>query len=396
MTITKAIGFANPPSNTGSNNFSPLESESFKVESLPFTQLSTQKPKPKFTSCLDWVQGMLTLTQSQFEFLLGELSNIFKDTFGENRGAFREGKQFQCHRVSDRQGKIFWNLADVDGDRQYDVLIWLPAKFLRGCSDLYLLRRFIWYLCELGFRPTRLDAAIDDFTKSLTWSQIDEAYKAGNAHGFKNIDPRFPMHRGIYGGFSYPMGSPSSDKISVLYDKSIESRGEIDAHRLESRFKDGWAKGAWQLITQAAHASQTDESFHKTLVNLTCSAIDFYEVIDKEKVELTWWADWKKMVKAEGISINCGRTKSSIESTMNWHKQGGVSRTLATVEQFCSRTGADFAEYINDLLEYGRTKIRSVHLNQVDAAMKQLEKITDNMMGFYYEKFGEYPIGMEL
>lgn len=373
MTIT-SLGFSTPLSNTGSL-FSPLAvPENIGSQNYPFAKLSTQKTKPdqKFTSRLDWLQGLLTISSSEFDFVVGEMSNVFKDTFGDDKGYFFEGKAFQHHRISDRGSMIFWNVLET-GDR--DVLIMLPAKFLSGCQDLYLLRRFIQFLSGLAFRASRLDSAIDDFTKSIDWKLFDDAYDAGFAHGFINTHFEKDKKRRIASGWSYYLGDMSSDKYLINYDKNAESGGEIDANRLEARFKRKWAKSAWIILVDAC---QSDKDFHKALVNLTCATVDFYEQKIKdgtetviEKVPLQWWVDFKNLVKAEGIAISSGRTKTSIEQTIEW-VENQVETSLAMVENFLERTSDNFCEWLMDRVQSGRRKLKSIHLNKIDSGLLQL------------------------
>ena len=341
-------GFATPLSNTGSFLESPSNTKDTPLENFPFAKLSTQKLKheQKFTSRLDWLQGLLTNTELQFDFVVSELSNVFKDTFGEDKGYFFEGKAFQHHRISDRGAMIFWNILE-SGDR--DILIMLPAKFLAGCSDLYLLRRFIVFLSELGFRASRVDSAIDDFTKSIHWRLFDDAYDSGFAHGFINTHFERDKKRRVACGWSYYLGDLSSDRYLVNYDKSAESDGEIDANRLEARFKRKWAKSAFKILVDAC---ASDKDFHQSLVELVCGTIDFYEERVKEgtvsvieKIPLQWWVDFKELVKAEGITITSGRTKTSIENTLDWF-ENQVEASLAMVENFLDKTTENFCEFL--------------------------------------------------
>ncbi len=362
-------GFATPLSNTGSFLNPPLNPENF-----PFAKLSCLNPKPKqkFISRLDWLQGLLTNSAEQFDFVVGELSNVFKDTFGEDQGYFFEGKAFQHHRISDRGAMVFWNILE-NGDR--DILIMLPAKFLAGCSDVYLLRRFILFLSELEFRASRVDSAIDDFTKSIHWRLFDDAYDSGYAHGFVNTHFERDKKRRVASGWSYYLGDLSSDRYLINYDKSAESDGEIDANRLEARFRRKWAKSSFKILVDSCNS---DKDFHQALVELTCSTVDFYEERVKEgttsvieKIPLQWWVDFKNLVGAEGITITSGRTKTSIENTLDWF-ENQVEASLAMVENFLDKTTDNFCEWLMDRVESGRRKLKNLHLNKVDSALFQL------------------------
>jgi len=347
MTISKkSLGFATPTSNTGSFSQNP-------------------KNNPKFSSRLDWLQGVLKVPVSAFPTFCQTLSSLFRDTFAPDSGYWFCGRSFDHHRISDRQARIAWNCIP---DYDCDVFLMLPAKFLAGVDSVSLLQKFLRDLTQYRFKPTRIDLAIDDYTKSLSWHHFDDAFDAGYAHGFQDVDPHQPKSKRKDCGFTYYMGSRSSDKFHRFYDKSVESNGEIDAFRLEGQYKDGWAKSIFQCLLSASD----DVEFHQRIVDCICSPIDFYQVNeDGEKIFLDWWVSFKELVKAGSASINCGRLKMSIEDSINW-VETTVETTLANIESFMDRIGGDFAEWLNNRLESGRKRLRSVHQNKIDAALAAL------------------------
>ena len=355
-----------------------------------------------FSSRIDWVQGVLKLTSPQLDTLIGEISNIFKDTFAADGGYLFSGRSFQHHRVSDRGCRIGWNILICDrddnsddslrhhlGDRNIDCWIMIPAKLLNGCETTFSLRRFLTMLDNWSFKPTRIDLAIDDYTKSLTWQNFDDARRAGKAYGFKKSRIVSSFGDALGDGFTYYMGSTGSDKLFRFYDKNVESLGETDAYRLEGQFRDDWCKSVWRCLL----TSDTDRKFHETIVNCVCTPIDFYDDSTGEKISLDWWSNFKQSVKAKGINLVCGRVVTSLEKSMEWVEKQ-VETTLAMIEDFCDRSTTDFADWFNKRIESGRSRLRSVHKNRVDSASKVLSELSDGVK-FYYEKFGDYPLGME-
>jgi DNA relaxase NicK len=348
-------------------------------------------------SKVDWLQGLVAVTSSGLDTLIGELSAVFKDTFADDQGYCFAGRAFEHHRVSDRGCRIAWNIKipnDGDSDRHYldekiiDCWFMIPAKFLNGCDNTFQFRNFLCFLGDLGFKPSRIDLAIDDYTKSLAWQSFDDARKAGYARGF--IKARLTSSFGdkLGDGFTYYMGSTGSDKLYRFYDKFVESNGEIDAYRLEGQYRDDWCKSIWALLVQSA--SDSDQDFHRTIVNCVCSPINF---VDENDVPLQWWSDFKHSVKFEGINLTCGRVKTSIQKSIDWVEKS-VETSLAMIEDFCDRTTTDFGEWLTKRLESGRSRLRSVHKNRVNSACKVLSEVSSGL-NFYYEKFGEYPIGID-
>lgn len=327
-----------------------------------------------FSSKLDWLQGVVRLTSSGLATLIGEISNIFKDTFASDAGYLFTGRSFEHHRISDRGGRVAWNIDSCDhddnqhhlGDRNIDCWLMLPAKLINGCASTFELRKFILMLSGFEFKPTRIDLALDDYTKSLTWQNFDDARKAGQAYGFKKGRLTSSFGDALGDGFTYYMGSSASDKLYRFYDKNVESNGETDSYRLEGQYRDDWCKSVWACLL----ASDTDKKFHQTIVNCVCDPINFYDVDDDsgEKILLQWWSDFKESVKFQGVNLSCGRVKPTIKDSIEWIELQ-VETTLANIESFMDRIGDDFASWLNARLESGRERLRSSHLNKIDSAL---------------------------
>lgn len=338
MSITKAVGFATPLSNTGSL--------CKKVESR-----------------VDWLQGVCTMPQTGLHPFIDGLGAVFRDSFGCDRGLKFCGRTFQHHVVSDRGCRVYYNFLEND---LVEILIALPAKFLAGVHSIDMFRLFLKDLASYQFRATRIDLAIDDYTKSLSVQQFREAKDLGLQHGYKS-------HRTIYEdsidkGFTHYMGSPSGDKYYRFYDKSVESGGEIDAFRLEGEFKDGYAKSVFQQLLKAPN----DSSFHQEIIDATLTPLDFYSMDEnREKIFLEWWLAFKKLCNAGKSAVNSGRIKTSIDKTMEWI-ENQVEAPLANLERYLDRVGDDFCSWLNARLESGRRKLTPEHHNRIRSALAVL------------------------
>jgi hypothetical protein len=318
-----------------------------------------------FTSRVDWLQGTAKISPVKFELLFTHLTEIFSDTFAPDAGYMFSGRKFDHHRVSDRHSRVAWNILE-NGD--IDFWLMLPAKFLVGCSQVATFRHFLQILDNFSFKLTRIDLAIDDFTKSLTWQHFDLAYDSGTSHGFRECGLTTSKKEKKQNGFTFYMGSKRSEKLYRFYDKSIESGGEIDAYRLEAQFRDEWCRSIWSILL----AANTDKEFHRAIVNCVCSPIDFYQEVLQEdntvkKVPLQWWADFKKLVKSDGIFLSCGRVKTSIDSTMQWVEKQ-VETSLAMIEEYMNTTSDSFFDWFMARLASGKRRLTSIHVNRVQSA----------------------------
>jgi DNA relaxase NicK len=302
------------------------------------------------------------MPQTAVQPFIEAVGALFRDSFSPDAGSFYFGREFKHHRVSDRYGKIFWNFLSND---DAEVLICFPAKFLAGVHGVALFRQFFRDLVDYDFRATRIDLALDDFTKSLNWKQFDDAFDNGFAHGFQQVDFRAPKSKIKDCGFTYYMGSTGSDKYYRFYDKSTESCGELDAYRLEAQFKDGWAKSVFTNLVSC----QTNKEFHQEIVDAVCTPIDFYYTNeDKERISLDWWQNFKDMCSAGISSINSGRIKPTIENSLDWIEKQ-VETTLANIQNYMDRIGDDYFAWLMARIESGRHKLSRVHQNKIDAAL---------------------------
>ena len=366
--MNTSYGFGQTPSsNTGSNS-QTLVKDSPSTTPLVFPFDVITKPKPKFSVCVDWLQGVACTSPAKFDFVIGEIGNIFKDCFGVEDKPFFSGRKFTHSRRSPKGSIIAWNHVDND-IRRGDIDWWLclPATMLRGC-DVGLLRRFLKFLFDMDFNCTRIDLAIDDYTKSIEKDVFIQACDNDLHHGFHTYGEQWQKTRAKPKGWTFYMGSFGSDKLYRFYNKSVESNGEIDSYRLEGQFRDTNAKMIFNHIVQQP---KSDRNFLQEIANITYSLIDFYSGNRDKKERLDWWENFRNLIKASDVEIGSGRSKTSIEKSMQWLEKS-VIRTLATVEEYYDAIGQDFTEFLNTSLESGRRKIRDVHKTIVKSALIQL------------------------
>ena len=358
MTISSARGFGTPLSNTGSN-------VSFHTpENLPLIRSSV---------CVDWLQGVLKLTSRQFTTFIGEVSQTFADTFDVDKGHWFSGRDFDHHRISGREARVAWNITkhnEDGGDRHfleekiYDVWFRLPAKVLSVCDSYYSFNRFLALLRQWNFKPTRIDIAGDDYTKSLAPSTIRDAINSGLNHGFR----RWRSIESDDGGFTLYMGSNGSDRMLRYYDKSVESAGAIDAYRFEGVFKDDYAVSVWKVLFQLG---KNENCLREVLSGVLVGSVDFYshEIEgdrNSPKIHCQWWVDFQALFDTSILKVRADRTKTTIDRACEWIEKS-VETSLAMIENFYEQTGGDFFEWLNARLESGRTRLSSFHLNKVDS-----------------------------
>lgn len=358
--LSRPRGFATPSSNTGSNV------QNFKT-----------------TTKIDWLQGVLSLTFQEFTTFFYEYGLTFADTFAPDEGYFFSGRKFDHHQRSGRGAIIAWNIRkkpDDSGDRHfldekiYDVWFTSPAKVLGACDSFFMLKRFFHFLSEWKVKMTRIDVACDDYSKSLNPETLLAAirhkkdYGVQLHHGFS----KWNRNEGDDDGFTIYLGSRGSDRMVRYYDKSVESKGEIDAYRFEVVFKDGYAQSLWDMIIKVfSFSSNHEDCLRELLSSVSLNAVDFYsyEIEDDRRSPKNyeqWWLDFKALFDCSELKVRMDRIKTTIDKTCEWIELQ-VETSLAMIENFYNRTSQDFAEWLNARLESGRERLTNFHLNKVES-----------------------------
>jgi hypothetical protein len=365
-----------------------MVSQFFPRTPLSNTGLNSVHPTPN-TIKVDWLQGVLRLTHSEFLSFVGQLGTSFADTFGSDGGYFFSGRKFDHNIVSGRGAIVAWNIRSyddvimIDGDvhsvlnldvKNYDVLFSLPAKVLSGCESLYSLFFFYRMLIKWNFRPTRMDIASDDYSKSLSPSVIRDAFESGLNHGFRTASQ---IESWSDDGFTLYLGSKKSDKLVRYYNKEVESGGEVPAYRFEVVYRDDYAVTFWKFLSLALSSNQEnylrEEKDYLELLSYSLNAIDFYSLAgdkDSEKLYCSWWLDFKQsFADLSSVRIVATRVKTALDNSIEWvHKQ--VETTLASIEYYYQETGRDFCEWLHNRIESGRARMTDTHCNRVNSQVK--------------------------
>jgi len=353
-----------PSSNTGSvTTLTTDEPQRTFPQILPFEI----KPKTDadFSTKLDWLQGVAITSRSEFDFMIGEISSICKDVFANDDKPKFSGRTFAHSRRSPKGGMIAWNYLE---NGAVDWWLCLPAQMLSS-APVFLQRRLLKFLLNMNFKTTRIDLAIDDFTKSLLKQDFVDACDNDLHHGFQTYGEFWRKTRAKPKGWTFYMGSFGSDKLLRLYDKSVESNGELDCYRLEAQYRDTTCNSIVTWLVMA----ESDKKYLQVIGNIVVNSLDFYSGKEgKEDFErCVWWQEFRDKLDASDIKVVSGRAKTSIEKTVDWIEKS-VERSLATVEEYVLALGQDFTEWLYARLESGREKIRDPHRALVKSALLQL------------------------
>lgn len=303
----------NPLSNTGLNS-QTVHNESLSVR-------------------VDWLQGTIRFKD------LAELHEVihFMEGYGKEkcvlhpeRGRF-VGKQWHNSGLGIGGSLILYNLPEQEPDGLGHAFLSFPAVVLSR-----LVARDIWRLALglvncWGFKPTRFDIALDDYSKSISYYQVQAALDSKNYTGFrKGFAGRNFDVSGKNAGFTCYLGKRSSSRFARFYDKDAESAGAIKSHRFETEFHDKLAQKAlddWLAI----EPEDFEENSPILLAGLCIGWLDFVSRGTEKNVtrmeKLDWWEAFTQKV-GMAVRHSVEALKTSYQRKREWFTRQ-VSVTLA-------------------------------------------------------------------
>ena len=232
-------------------------------------------------------------------------------------------------------------------------------------------------LAGLGLRASRVDIALDDFGGSLRLDDVEAAAAAGNFAGFRVVKTERPQRleggRMVDDGRGVSFGRRGKDgggRFVQVYDKALESDGEIPSVRLELRTAKDVADEAWRLLLDA----KSDGELVALMCRLVVGSIDFIERGEQVHLSrmprLSWW---------QSFVDTLGRAKLVVHRCIpplqkSWeHIKKAVLPTLALIRTVCDSQGYDLLSVLDEQLDIALEKVhwkrqgqRALGLNLVE------------------------------
>lgn len=327
-------------SNTGIDLVQSIDWFQFTIKFASFKQ---------FEQCIDFVVGYADDT-AYFE--PGKVDR--KGIIWKNSGGSAKGIRFWWNEPSPETGEIGGGMVGI------------PSSVLSQMSVENIWRMMTGLLNVYSVKCTRIDIAIDDYSKGLPIDEIEKALLNGNFTGFRKPRKVDSLEKDG-SGFTYYLGSRKSDKFVRIYDKSYESKGKLDCWRIEGEFKD---ERASEIFKQYAQFDR--ESFetigHKYLAGVLFGSFDF---IDRENVKrasrserkrasrserLPWWDKVVNMISRIKISLP-RPTKSTDRQDQTLKKQWAPSLLVRKKALGSIR----FRFWLEDILNAGENRLNASH-----------------------------------
>lgn len=168
--------------------------------------------------------------------LIDRCFNVQFDFTRSRSGA--RGMYYESINLGQLGLSLSFNKSTWDDTCMYRIV--LPGKLL-AATPLTATYGFLLTLRKMGARCTRFDWAIDDYAKRLSVADMQKMAEAGCYYGarshmlYQSARKRAlptDIARTIY------IGATDGTQRVCIYDKTVESNGEIDAIRIEYRYYD--------------------------------------------------------------------------------------------------------------------------------------------------------------
>lgn len=247
-------------------------------------------------------------------------------------------------------------------------------------TDIYDEILLITGLSRRGFNFTRLDPNFDDYGKRLDPNHLVEADLNGWIKGQPTVDARFNPSKG---GFTIRIGASGAKKAVRFYDKSVESKGKIDAYRFEGQLRGDYARDLATKIYAIGTKILRKKTSRQVVIDYLAwdileHAIGLWEFIipkgnDKNKSRGTvcpFWKDFCDSLNATPVKVKVQRAKSKFETTEKWFEKS-TPRHLAMQAEIYGIEKV--MENVIDLVEAGKRKFTGFDKAQI-RQQKKLHK----------------------
>lgn len=238
----------------------------------------------------------------------------------------------------------------LDSSGKYKLLLDLPGSFMSSVSSLPLVR----FLMSNSFKFTRLDIALDDYDRRISFQDVK---KAGEDGAFLYLRSFKYIESSLYRG-STPVPTcyfGKSDKVFRFYDASYVHG--IPADRWELQLRGFWPNS---VVADYLESGSVD-----CLGALLTGSIDFglsrsdWHYFDR----FSWWESLCSEVGSSRLLSPPPRDKTSIKPTLDW-LYDQVAPSLAVLSQ--GLDSSTFDSLMADICQNGTSRFKSYHRVWVD------------------------------
>lgn len=243
------------------------------------------------------------------------------------------------------------------------------------------------YLLMSAIKPfvlnvTRIDIYFDDYRKTLSAESIHLLAEEGFVSGFRKCRLVSEGYVGNKPGQTVYFGSrgkQGSGKYLRFYDKSVESKGEIDAYRMECEFSGEKAKAIWGELSNCLDECKSSrdrevaiETLATRLAGFLTGVIDFvYRKngrLDRAE-RLGIWQRFLDLLNSPLLKIRSAIPVRTLRRSRDWI-ENQVAPTLAMLRQASLELTGSVVPYrllMEGLLNDGRLRLNDTHRAILDS-----------------------------
>lgn len=349
-----------------------------------FGQVSHSRDISPFTVKVDWINFTFSFTDEDVLYERADaVARLFVDDIQWQvaRPLFR-GRTFASQGLSAHGIRIGFTPPRDDGSMG-DAFVSIPATAINRSSqrDVFDFIRAAYHVWNAKF--SRIDIALDDYTKSMNPLQIEHCLTSGFFTGFNKLPDGWKKKSGTREseGWTYYLGCPKSNKQLCFYDKSFQTDGEIDSQRWEMRFSRDASPEVARVIAMACRNYLLDEDKAESFMVSVLSGFIFDNIsfVDRRAVSrdgieyrqkanrspvFYWWQHFRDSVNPKVVKLKLPKYEPTMERTEKWHDKS-VSTSLAMKR--IELGGVGFYDYCMSLADKGECKLKHKHIAMLNA-----------------------------
>ena len=319
---------------------------------------------------LDWLQFAGYVPAGQLHPFIGEVERLTKEIIHLRPGkaSWSANGDYQNSGRSLKGVRIAWDNQDENGNCR--CLISIPGKVLSAMKML-TVRRLALGILLTGLHCTRLDVAIDDFGKRLKFQTIVDALLAKNYAKFKTWDWRFSKG----GGICIYFGSRESSRCTKIYDKFVESKGKINAYRLETKFGNKIAQKVlleWLMIDPDTLGDNWERQSASYLAKSVVGSVNFIDRAvkpDEKNLDrlprLYWWEAFVELIGGE-IYHTAPIIQTSLDKAAQYHKRSTLRSLVCIIKALKSVDAEDAKAWVLHQFEAAEASLTAIHHHRIE------------------------------
>jgi len=220
--------------------------------------------------------------------------------------------------------KVWWDAPGRD-----DVHVSLPGQAC-GVVGHERLKKYLWQVTAAGGKATRLDVAVDDYARTVSPGDVLRALQGPDR--VTHARDYLTQQGGRVGsseltGATVYLGAPSSRQRLRVYDKGLESGGEMNCVRWELQSRKEAAETMVQVLA--------DQDWGAVVASRLVGFVDFREAAAHSEMEkrprVSWFKELVGLV--EKASAYLPKPARTVEEVVEWLGRA-VGPTLAVAMQF--------------------------------------------------------------